>query len=161
MVEAGRSVGAIGLRRLGLIVHILLSVGLLGAISSFFVLVLVGMSGSASVGAFVAAERVSTLVILPLAVAGWAMGIVQALTTRWGLAKHYWVLIKLLLTSFAVIVLLAKQPLIHSIATGGAGRGQGFAAMQLLVHAAGGFAVLSIALVLSVLKPEGRTGLEV
>jgi hypothetical protein len=147
-------------RRLGLIVHILLSVGLLGAIASFFVLVLVGMNGPATRGAFAAAERISTLVILPIALAGWAMGVFQALTTRWGLTRHYWVLIKLLLTSFAVLVLLAKQHMIHALAASEGGPDRGLAAAQLLLHAAGGFAVLATALVLSVLKPEGKTGLD-
>lgn len=156
---AGRPARPLWYRRLGLIVHILLSVGLLGAIASFFSLMLVGIGSPSATAAFAAAERISTLVILPIAIAGWAMGVIQALTTRWGLTKHYWVLIKLLLTSFATLVLLAKQPMIHSLATIAAGPDRALVAMQLLLHAGGGFAVLVVALVLSVVKPEGKTGL--
>ena len=140
-------------------VHILLSVGLLGAIACFFVLVLAGLEGPAASGAFKAAEQVSTYVILPVALAGLGMGVLQALTTSWGLAKHYWVLVKALLTSVAVVVFLVKRPMIHALATIAAGEEQRLAAMQLLLHAAGGFCLLLVVLWLSILKPKGRTGL--
>lgn len=156
-----RGAGGLGFRRLGLIVHVLLSAGLLGAVVSFFVLILLGMNDPAAAGAFVAAERISTIVILPAALAGWVMGMVQALTTPWGLTKHYWVLVKTFLTSLAIIVLLVKQPMIHAVATSSAGVGKKTVAVQLLLHAAGGFGVLFTALVLSILKPEGRTGLKI
>ena len=152
-------------RRIGLIVHILLSVGLLGAIASFIVLIVVGRSAAPplSWAAFAAAEQVATVVIIPTALTGWLVGVFQALTTSWGLAKHYWVLIKLLVTTLAVAVLMAKRPLIHLLAAGAAKAGEGAelrsASLQLLVHAGAGFAVLLIPLVLSVMKPAGRSGL--
>ncbi len=164
--EAVRRVGPSLWRRLGLIVHILLSVGLLGAIASFFSLVLVGMIGSMPpAAAFGAAERISTFVIVPAALVGWAAAVAQALATPWGLAKHYWVLVKLAITTLAVAVLLAKQPMIQALAAKSADPSQAGADMrllslQLLVHAGVGFSILVVPLVLSILKPPGRTGLK-
>ena len=46
-------------------------------------------------------------VLVPLSVASLLSGLVQALGTAWGLFRHYWVLIKLMLTVVATAVLLA------------------------------------------------------
>jgi hypothetical protein len=45
----------------------------------------------------------------PLAIASLLSGIVQSLRTPWALFQRYWVLTKLLLTTFATIVQLAKR----------------------------------------------------
>ena len=52
-------------------------------------------------------------VIVPLAIASLLTGVVQALATPWGLFRHYWVVIKLFLTVFATLVLLASPPRCH------------------------------------------------
>jgi hypothetical protein len=47
-------------------------------------------------------------VIVPLALTSLLSGLASAFGTKWGLLRHYWVLIKLLLTIFAVVVLLVQ-----------------------------------------------------
>lgn len=42
-------------------------------------------------------------IIVPLALARVVIGIVNALGTAWGLARHYWVLVKLGLTLVATV----------------------------------------------------------
>lgn len=100
--------------------------------------------------------------IVPLAFASLLTGLIQSLGTTWGLFRHYWVLVKLLLTVFATLVLLVKMELIGSAARLAAeevlSRADLRAAgIQLVVHAGGGLLVLLVPMVLSVYKPRGMT----
>jgi len=151
-------------RRLALTLHIVASIGLLGAIAAFLSLVIAGVTGQddgLGRGAYLALPLIAETVVAPLALASLATGIVQALGTPWGLIRHYWVLIKLLVTVFATAVLLAKLPLIvqagHLAVEGASNADLRPIGLQLVVHAAGGLAVLLIPAVLSVYKPRGLT----
>jgi hypothetical protein len=112
--------------------------------------------------AYLAMELIARFVIIPLAFASLLTGLIQSLGTPWGLFRHYWVVVKLLLTVFATVVLLAKMELIGyaaSVAAGATLSGADLraAGIQLVVHAAGGLLVLLVPLVLSVYKPPGVT----
>jgi hypothetical protein len=112
--------------------------------------------------AYLAMELTPRFVIVPLALASLLTGLIQSLGTPWGLFRHYWVLVKLLLTVFATIVLLVKMELIGYAARLAAeatlSRADLRAAgIQLVVHSAGGLLVLLVAAVLSVYKPPGMT----
>jgi hypothetical protein len=112
--------------------------------------------------AYLAMEMIARFVIVPLALASLLTGLVQSLGTSWGLFRHYWVMVKLLLTAFATSVLLAKMELIGYAARLAAettlSRADLRAAgIQLVVHAAGGLLVLLLPVVLSVYKPPGMT----
>src|SRR6266481_1345223 len=100
------------LRKFALTAHIASSVGLLGAIAGFLALAVAGLiSQHAQMvrAAYPAMELTAWCVIVPLAFASLLTGIVQSLGTAWGLFRHYWVLAKLLLTTFATIVLLLQM----------------------------------------------------
>jgi hypothetical protein len=78
------------------------------------------------------------------------------------LFRHYWVLVKLLLTTFATLVLLAKMPLIvyaarRAAETTPSSADLHAAGIQLTIHAAGGLLVLLAITALSVYKPWGLT----
>jgi hypothetical protein len=112
--------------------------------------------------AYPAMELTARFVIVPLAFASLLSGLIQSLGTPWGLFRHYWVLVKLLLTTFATIVLLAKMPLINYAArrateTKLSNANLRAAGIQLAVHAAGGLLVLLVVTALSVYKPWGLT----
>ena len=47
--------------------------------------------------------------LLPLSVGALVSGVVQSLGTQWGLFRHYWVLVKLVLTVFATVALFVHQ----------------------------------------------------
>ena len=101
-------------RKLVLTVHVVTSVGLLGAIAAFLALAILGVAApdeQAQRGVYPAMALVARAVIL-LAAAALAIGLVQALGTPWGLFRHYWVLLKVLLTVFATAILLIKMPMI-------------------------------------------------
>uniref|UniRef100_B0SUW3 Putative integral membrane protein n=1 Tax=Caulobacter sp. (strain K31) TaxID=366602 RepID=B0SUW3_CAUSK len=154
-----------GLRKLALTVHVTASVGLLGAIAAFLALSVAGLAGRDPQmvrAAYPAMALIARLVVTPLALAALATGLIQSLGTAWGLFRHYWVLIKLLMTLFATAVLLVKLDLIDQAArlaseTILARADLRVVGIQLLVHAAGGLLVLLVPAVLSIYKPQGLT----
>src|SRR5829696_2436284 len=60
-------------------------------------------------------------VLVPLALASLVTGLLQSLTTRWGLFRHYWVVVKQLIAVLATAVLLMYTETLGYL--GGAGRG--------------------------------------
>jgi len=100
-----------GLRKLGLTVHVIVSVGWVGAVAAFLSLSIVALAGDATVSraAYLAMNVVGRGVLLPLSVGALVSGVVQSLGTKWGLFKHYWVLVKLVLTVFATAALFVHQ----------------------------------------------------
>ena len=152
-----------GWRRALLTLHVATSVGFIGAVAAFLALAIAGVSGAPAV--YLALPIITWPVIVPLAVLSLVFGVVQSLGTPWGLVRHYWVLVKLVLTLVALIVLLLQTGTIETLAAlAAAGRigpatldGQ----MAMVIHSAGGLVVLLGATVLSTYKPRGLTGLTV
>jgi len=99
------------LRKLGLSLHVALSVGWLGAVAAFLALTCAALSGEAltSAAAYSAMAVVGRAVLLPLSIGALVSGIAQSLGTRWGLFRHYWVLVKLGLTLLATAGLFIHQ----------------------------------------------------
>jgi len=156
---------ASGLRRFALTAHVISSVGLLGAIAGFLALAVAGLTSQDDQmvrAAYLAMELIARFVILALAFASLLTGLIQSVGTPWGLFRHYWVLVKLLLTVFATIGLLARMELISRAArlsaeTIIARADLRAAGIQLVIHASGGLLVLLAPAILSVYKPPGMT----
>ena len=155
------------LRRSLLTVHVVTSVGWLGAVAAFLALAVTGLTGrdTATVrGAHVGAEILTDAVIVPLALASLVTGVLQSLGTPWGLLRHWWVVVKLALTVVSTaLLLLHTQPIGHlgELAAGGAAFDADARRMQvqLLVDAAAALLVLIGATALAVVKPRGLTPL--
>jgi hypothetical protein len=152
------------LRRSLLIVHVLSSVGWFGAVAAFLALAVAGLGSDDAqlVSAmYLAAQLITWYIIVPLGVVSFLSGVVQALGTQWGLVRHYWVLMKLVLTTGALGLLFLHTNVVDSAAGHAAmgGMGSGFDAMklQLVVDSAAACAVLALTTLLSVVKPRGRT----
>ena len=149
------------LSKFALTAHIASSVGWLGAVAGWLALAITGLiSRDAQMvrAADLAMELTARFVIVPLAFASLLTGIVQSLGTTWGLFRHYWILVKLLLTVFATIVLLLKMEQISRVAAATlAGPALHQTRIGLATHAGGGLLVLLVATTLSVFKPWGRT----
>jgi uncharacterized membrane protein len=100
-------------------------------------------------------------VVVPVAVSSLLTGLVISLGTRWGLFRHYWVLISLLLTVFAIVVLLSETRTVSAHADIAADPSTSTEALRAigttLVHSVGGMAVLLVIMVLNVYKPRGLT----
>ena len=105
--------------RFALTVHVLASVGWLGAVASFLALAIAGLANQDAQivrAAYLAMEVLTGTVIVPLAFGSLLTGLAQALRTPWGLFRHYWVLFKLALTLLATILLLVHTQPIHHVA---------------------------------------------
>jgi len=152
-------------RKFVLTAHVTLSVGWLGAVVAYLALAIVGLTTSDAEMArasYLSMETIGWFVIVPFSVATLLAGLVESLGTPWGLFRHWWVLLKFLLTTGATIVLLRHMPIVSRMS--GLAREMTMSAIdyrtlrtQLVVHAAGGLLVLLAATVLSVYKPWGMT----
>ena len=151
-----------GLRKLALAAHLTSSLGWVGAVVTYLALGVSAVTNrdpQSVRAAWIAMELTGWFVIVPLAFAALLTGLVVSLTTAWGLFRHWWVLISLLLTAFANAVLLLHMPTVSALA--GMARARDGADLGGLggdlVHAGGGLLVLLIITVLTVYKPRGMT----
>jgi MFS family permease len=153
-----------GLRKFTLTVHIALSVGWIGAVVAYIALDVTDLTSEDPQrlrSAYLAMDVIASNVIVPLALASLLTGLVVSLGTRWGLFRHYWVLISFLLTVLATIVLLVETRTISHLAavavdpttTDDDLRALG----NTLPHSVGGLIVLLVVFVLNVYKPRGMT----
>ena len=151
-------------RKFALTTHITVSVGWVGAVAAYLALdvtVLTSQDAQMLRAAYLAMELIVLYVIVPLALASLLTGLVMALGTRWGLFRHYWVLISFLLTVFAVVVLLVETQTISQLAAIAANpttTGDKLRALPgTLLHSGLGMLVLLVITVLNVYKPRGLT----
>ena len=155
-----------GLRKFALATHITLSVGWIGAVMAYLVLVVAAMTrpdAQTLRAAWIALELIGWDLIVPLALASLLTGLVMSLGTPWGLLRHYWVLISLALTVVATAVLLEHMPTVSVFARVAAETGnldvEGLrgALRGELLHAGVGLLVLLAIEALNVYKPQGLT----
>lgn len=150
-------------RKLVLVLHVTSSLGFTGAVAGFVAIAIVGLGDTGQLGAAVypSMQVVTWYVIVPLAAASLLIGIVQSLTTPWGLVRYYWVIVKVALTLFALAVLMLQTGNIDMLARAalqGTLSEHASARFSMVLHGTGGIVVLLIATVLSVNKPRGITG---
>ena len=150
------------LRKFVLSAHLTFSVGWIGTVLSYLALGL-GAVTSHDVqtirSAWIAMELTGWYVIVPLSLASLLTGLVMALGTKWGLFRHYWVLISFALTILAAAVLLLHMPTVRSMANA-AQNAEGADLKRLggdLLHPSLGLVVLLVIQVLNLYKPQGMT----
>ena len=143
--------------------HVVFSVGWLGAVIGSMALAVAGIASEDPQvvrGAYLMLELTGWFVLVPFAIGSLLSGLLQALGTKWGLFRHYWVIAKLLINVFATIVLLMYTQTLGHLAdiaretSGGAGVLQG---PTVVLHAAGALLLLLAATGLAVYKPRGLT----
>lgn len=155
-----------GLRKLVLTAHVVASVGWLGAAGVFLALSVVGLTssdGDVVRAVYLAMEPASWSVLVPLGLASLLTGLVQSLGTKWGLFRHYWIVVKLVINVVAVVILLMYTQTLSSLAdlaarTPAAGGDLGgLRSASPLIHTGLGMLLLLVAATLSVYKPRGVT----
>ena len=157
-------------RRALLISHIAVSVGWLGADVVMGILAVAGLTSddpTLALAIFRAAGIFVPLAVLPLAGLSLVTGLLLALGTKWGLLRYWWVLVKLAITVvLCFLVLTLLQPSVADLADlAAAGQRDGSLAVAaagadptiLLVPACVSVVALTVAVILSVAKPWGRT----
>jgi hypothetical protein len=108
-----------GLRKFALTAHLTVSVGWIGAVVAYLALGVAAVTSRDAQtvrAAWIAMELTGWYVIVPLALAALLTGLVMSLGTPWGLFRHYWVLITLVLTILSTVVLLLHMPTVSSLA---------------------------------------------
>jgi hypothetical protein len=150
------------LRKFALAAHLTFSVGWIGTVFAYLALGVAAVTSQDTQtvrAAWIAMELTGWYVIVPLALASLLTGLVMALGTKWGLFRHYWVLFSLVLTIFAVVVLLLHMPDV-SVMADVAQEAEGASLDGLggdLLHPGLGLVVLLVIQVLNVYKPRGMT----
>lgn len=153
-----------GARKVALTAHVASSVGWLGAVAGFLALAIAGLAGNdpeLARAAYLAMELTGWLVIVPLSFTSLITGVIQALGTQWGLFRHYWVLVKFVITVLATAVLLVHMQPVGYLAEQAAGSDltgfHGSLQIQVVADAGAAVVVLLVAVGLSVFKPRGLT----
>lgn len=146
-----------------LISHITFSVGWLGAVAVFLALAITGLTSQVELAraSYLAMELSAWFVIVPFCLTSLFTGIVQAVGTKWGLFKYYWIVVKLFLTvTSTILLLLHMQPISYlaGVATDPSfsNAQQSGQVIQLIAKAGAAVLVLLIITTISVYKPWGK-----
>jgi hypothetical protein len=153
------------LRKAALTAHVTASVGWLGVVVAFLALAVAGLISQDDQrvrAAYLAMDVTAWYIIVPSSVVSLVTGLVQALGTPWGLFRHYWVVIKLLITVLATLFLLVHlRPighLAHAVSETTLAQGElAGLRIQLVADAAAALLALLVTTALSVYKPPGMT----
>lgn len=151
------------LRQFALTAHVVASVGWLGAVVGSLALAITGLaSRDAQVvrAAYLMLEMTGWYVLIPLGIASLVTGLVISLGTPWGLVRHYWVVMKLVITVMALLILVMYMGTLGELAGRAADMTVSVADVRIwspVLHAAGALLALLVTTTLSVYKPRGLT----
>jgi hypothetical protein len=99
-----------------LTLHIIFSVGWIGAVVVFLVFSIVALTNEDNQlvrSSLIAMELSAWFAIVPFSLTSLCTGVVQAIGTKWGLFKHYWIILKLFLTlGSTILLILHLQPIV-------------------------------------------------
>lgn len=144
-------------RKALLTVHIVTSVGWLGADLVLLTFGIAGLGGRDPAVVYPAAALVGTVVLAPLSLAVWLIGVASSLLTPWRLLRHRWVVVKFgLVTVMVVLVFWALLPGLQDAAALGAAL-PSRDRINLVVAPSVSTTLLVVATILSTYKPWGRT----
>jgi hypothetical protein len=152
------------IRKFALTIHITVSVGWIGVVIAYLALAIVTRINQDTQmvrAAYLALELITIYALVPLAFASLLTGLIMSVGTPWGLFRHYWVIFKLLLTVFAIIILLGFTQSLRSMVGIAADPTTSISNLHAMGagmnHAVGGLVVLLLIMILSVYKPRGIT----
>ena len=172
-VEPGSGAGAgrnmrPPVRKLVLVLHVLCGVGWMGAdIALMVLLVNARMTASAAevMAGYTAVALIVPVAVPPLCLGVLLTGLLLGWATPWGLVRHWWVFVKLVLAIvMTILVFVALLPAVRSVpelsgidTADGVRAKLGPAGIQLLFPPVVSFLLLGIATLLSIFKPRGLT----
>ena len=153
------------LRKFVRTVHVIVTVGWLGAVAGFLVLAIAGLTSRDAQlvrAVYLSMDLITWFVIVPLSLIPLLLtGPILSLGTPWGLLRHYWIVVKLVINILSTLILLVHlQPIgyMARVAADGtlssADRG---VQIQLVVAAGAGLLALLMSTGLAVYKPLGMT----
>ncbi|MCW3814114.1 hypothetical protein ONA91_06545 [Micromonospora sp. DR5-3] len=143
-------------RKALLTLHLVTSLGWLGADLVLLTLGIAGLRGADPGVVYPAAGLLVTYLFAPLSVAVWLIGLVSALLTPWGLLRWRWVLVKFAIsTGMLGLVLLLLTPTVRGLGELGPELATGDR-LDLVIPPAVSSSLLILMTVLSTYKPWGR-----
>jgi len=150
-------------RKAALVAHVGSSVGWIGAVVASLVLAVAGLASRDDRvvrAAYLVLEPLGWYALVPFSVASLLTGLIQGLGSTWGLFRHYWVVVKLVMNLIATGVLLLYTQTLAALAD--TARAATSTVDELgnpspVLHAVAAVGLLLVALVLSVYKPRGLT----
>jgi hypothetical protein len=145
--------------------HVIITVGWLGTVAAFLALAIVGLNNQDMQivrATYVAMDLIARYVIVPLSILPLLLtGPLLSLGTPWGLFRHYWIVVKVVINILSTLILLVHmQPIAYLARVSAEGtlssddRG---VQIQLVVAAGAGLLALLVATALAVYKPRGMT----
>jgi hypothetical protein len=145
--------------------HIIFTVGWLGAVAGFLTLAIVGLNSrdtqlvSAS---YLAMDLITRFVIVPLSLIPLLItGPILSFGTPWGLFRHYWIIVKLVINFLSTAILLIHiRPISYMARVAAEGKisaADRHVQIQLVAAATAGLLALLVATGLAVFKPRGMT----
>lgn len=153
------------LRKLVRTAHVVFTVGWLGAVASFLVLAIAGLTNQDSQivhASYLAMDLITRIIIVPLSIAPLVLtGPLLSLGTPWGLFRHYWIIVKLVINVLSTAILLVHlQPisyLAQATAEGTLSSTDRSLQIQMVFAAGAGLLALLAATGLAIYKPRGMT----
>lgn len=140
-----------------LVVHVTMSVGWLGLDGALVALEVTGLStvhSAVRAGIATATAVIACWVLVPVVFFSLASGLVLALSTPWGLVRHWWVIAKCGIAAVLTAAgLLFLVPALPQILAGGGEQAE----MRTLIGRSVALVLLLVATGLSVVKPWGKT----
>ena len=143
--------------------HITSSAGWFGAVLVFLALAAIGLTSHDEPtvrGAYLLMAPAAWFVLVPLAHASLLSGIALSLGTTWGLARHYWVLLKLVITAISTVILMIYMGTFREMAKVAADPVVDLTAVRNVspvIHAILALVLLMTATILAAYKPLGMT----
>jgi hypothetical protein len=144
-------------RKALLTVHVVTAVGWLGIDLVQLTLGLAGLTGSDPAVVYPALGLIGTVLFVPASFLVWLVGILNSVLTPWGLLKHWWVAVKLVLTTvmLGLVVFALRPSLVAALELGAALPDR--ERLDLVIAPMVSSTLLVAATVLSTYKPWGRT----
>ena len=145
--------------------HVIFTVGWLGTVIAFLALAIVGLNNQDTQivrAAYVAMDLIARYVIVPLSILPLLLtGPLLSLGTPWGIFRHYWIVVKVVINILSTLILLVHMQPIRYLARVAAGgtlsNADRSVQIQLVVAAGAGLLALLVATGLAVYKPRGMT----
>jgi hypothetical protein len=150
-----------GFQKFTLLAHITFSVGWFGVVVPYLALAIAALTSRDEQivrAACLSMRLIGWFVIVPFSLAALVSGLVQSLSTRWGLFRHWWIVAKLILTVVAVVILFQHMRDVNRVSLmAKEGMLSSADLRPELIHSAGGLLVLFVVMTLSMFKPWGVT----
>src|SRR5215216_5308652 len=131
-------------------VHVIVTVGWLGAVAGFLALAIAGLTSQDRQlvsAVYLSMDIITRYIVVPLSLVPLLLtGPLLSLGTPWGLFRHYWIIVKLVINVLSTLILLVHlkpiQHMAHIAAAGTISSADRGAQIQLVVAAGAGLLAL-------------------